>query len=298
MKNKRLFLIDGNFHAYRSYYTMKNLATSRGEPTNAIYGFSRMLINLLYGRKPDYLAVVFDLPAPTFRHRQLPTYKANRPQMPVSLQNQLMSIKEIIRAFNIQILELEGYEADDLLATVAKKAGEDLDVFIFTNDKDILQLISHNIKVVNQKKLDHICDLDWVRKKYSLEPSKLTSVMALCGDSVDNVPGVPGVGEKTSLKLIQQFGDIENLFNNLEYVKSEKLRESLKNSVSQVRINYELLTLSAEVPLEMEIDNFKVTEVRWEKVAEIFARFEFDELLKKIDYYYKLSPSEIPSIGN
>lgn len=289
MKKERLFLIDGNLYAYRAYYTMKDLATSRGEPTNAIYGFSRMLINLLYGRKPDYLAVAFDLPTPTFRHRQFPTYKANRPKMPTSLQSQLISIKEIIRAFNIQILELEGYEADDLLATVSKKAGEEIDVFIFTSDKDIFQLISHNIKVVNQKKIDHIYDLDWMREKYSLEPSKITSVMALCGDSTDNIPGVSNVGEKTSLKLIQEFGSIENLFNNLQAVKNEKLRESLRNSAEQVRINHELITLSTEVPLGMEIDYLRVTEACWEKVVEIFARFEFDGLLRKVDYYYKVS---------
>ena len=292
MKKERLFLIDGNLYAYRAYYTMRDLATSRGEPTNAIYGFSRMFINLLYDRKPDYLAVAFDLPAPTFRHRQFPTYKANRPKMPDSLQSQLISIKEIIRAFNIQILELEGYEADDLLATVSKKATEEIDVFIFTNDKDIMQLINHNIKIVNQKKIDYICDVDWVREKYSLEPSKIISIMALCGDSVDNVPGVPGVGEKTSLKLIQEFGSIENLFNNLEYVKNEKLRESLRNSAEQVKINQSLLTLNAKVPLKMEIDHLKVTEAYWEKVVEIFARFELDELLRKVDYYYKLSDSK------
>lgn len=290
MKKKRLFLIDGNLYAYRAYYTMRDLTTSRGEPTNAIYGFSRMLINLLYGRKPDYLAVAFDLPAPTFRHRQFPAYKANRPKMPTSLQNQLISIKEVVRAFNVQILELEGYEADDLLATVSKKAEEEIDVFIFTNDKDILQLISHNIKVVVKKKIDHIYDLDWVKEKYGLEPSKITSVMALCGDSVDNVPGVPGVGEKTSLRLIQEFGSIENLFNNLGHIKNEKLRESLRNSAEQVKINQELIALSTKVPLEMEIDHLRVTEAYWGKVVEIFARFEFDELLRKVDYYYKISP--------
>lgn len=294
MKKERLFLIDGNFYAYRSYYAMGDLTTSRGEPTNAIYGFSRMLINLLYGRKPDYLAVAFDLPAPTFRHRQFPTYKANRPKMPTSLQSQLISIKEIIRAFNIQILELEGYEADDILATVSKKAKEEIDVFIFTKDKDILQLVSHNIKVVNQKKVDHICDVNWVKEKYSFGPSKITSMMALCGDSVDNIPGVPGVGGKTSIKLIQEFGNIENLFNNLEHVKSEKLRESLRNSAEQVKINQSLLALNAKVPLNMEIDHLKVTEAYWEKIVEIFARFELDELLRKVDYYYKLSDSKDP----
>ncbi|MBT9132728.1 MAG: DNA polymerase I, thermostable [Syntrophomonadaceae bacterium] len=284
---KRLFLIDGNLYVYRAYYAMKDLTTSRGELSGAIYGFSRMLINLLYERKPDYLAIVFDLPAPTFRHRQFSAYKANRPKMPHSLQNQLIFIKEIVRAFNVQIFELEGYEADDILATVAKKTEKEIDVFIFTKDKDILQLISHNIKVVDQKKIDHIYDLNWVREKYSLEPARITDVMALCGDSTDNIPGVAGVGEKTSLKLIQEFGSLENLFNNLERVKNEKLQESLINSVEQVRINHELLTLSTEVPLEMKIDHLRITRAYWEKVVEIFARFEFDGLLRKIDYYYK-----------
>jgi len=285
---KRLFLIDGNSYIYRAYYAIKDLTTSRGEPINAIYGFSRMLINFLYERKPDYLAIAFDLPAPTFRHRRFSAYKANRPQMPLSLQNQLISIKEIIRAFNVQIFELEGYEADDLLATIAKKTEKEIDVFIFTKDKDILQLISHNIRVVDQKKTDHIYDLDWVREKYGLEPSRITEAMALCGDSTDNIPGASGVGEKTSLKLIQEFGSLENLFNNLEQVKNEKLRESLRNSAEQVRINHELLTLSTEVPLEMKIDHLRINRAYWEKVVEIFARFEFNELLRKIDYYYKI----------
>ncbi len=284
---KRLFLIDGNSYAYRAYYAMEDFTTSRGESSGAVYGFSRMLVNLLYKRRPDYLAIAFDLPAPTFRHRRFPTYKANRPKMPPSLQSQLISIKEITRAFNVQIFELEGYEADDLLATVAKKAGEEIDVFIFTRDKDILQLISHNIKVVDQKKIDHIYDLDWVREKYSLEPARITDVMALCGDSTDNIPGVSGVGEKTSLKLIQEFGSLENLFNNLERVKNKKLQESLRNSVEQVKFYHELLTLNTEAPLEMKIDHLRINETYWEKVVEIFARFEFDELLRKIDYYYK-----------
>ncbi len=282
-------MVDGNSYAYRAYYTIGDLITSRGEPTGVIYGFSRMLINLLYERKPDYLAIAFDLPAPTFRHRYFPAYKANRPEMPISLQRQLISVKEIIRAFNIQILELEGYEADDILATASKKAGEKIDVFVFTGDKDALQLISHNIKVVNQKKIEHVYDLDWVREKYSLEPVRIIDVMALWGDSTDNIPGVSGVGEKTSLKLIQEFGSLENLFNNLECVKNEKLRESLRNSAEQVKINQKLLALDARVPLKMEISHFRVTKAHWEKVVEIFARFEFDGLLRKVDYYYKMS---------
>ena len=282
-------MVDGNSYAYRAYYTIGDLITSRGEPTGVIYGFSRMLINLLYERKPDYLAIAFDLPAPTFRHRYFPAYKANRPEMPISLQRQLISVKEIIRAFNIQILELEGYEADDILATASKKAGEEIDVFVFTGDKDALQLISHNIKVVNQKKIEHVYDLDWVREKYSLEPVRIIDVMALWGDSTDNIPGVSGVGEKTSLKLIQEFGSLENLFNNLECVKNEKLRESLRNSAEQVKINQKLLALDARVPLKMEISHFRVTKAHWEKVVEIFARFEFDGLLRKVDYYYKMS---------
>lgn len=282
-------MVDGNSYAYRAYYTTGDLTTSRGEPTGVIYGFSRMLINLLYERKPDYLAIAFDLPAPTFRHRYFPAYKANRPEMPISLQRQLISVKEIIRAFNIQILELEGYEADDILATASKKAGEKIDVFVFTGDKDALQLISHNIKVVNQKKIEHVYDLNWVREKYSLEPVKIIDVMALWGDSTDNIPGVSGVGEKTSLKLIQEFGSLENLFNNLECVKNEKLRESLRNSAEQVKINQKLLALDARVPLKMEISHFRVTKAHWEKVVEIFARFEFDGLLRKVDYYYKMS---------
>ena len=282
---EKLFLLDGSFYAYRAFYALKGLATSGGQPTNAVYGFTTMLMKLLREEKPDYLAVAFDFPAPTFRHREFAEYKAQRPEMPEDLQGQMPLLKEIISAFNIPIFELEGYEADDILATLAKRAeGEKKEVFILASDKDILQLVNLNIRVLSPHKGGLTYDRDKVRECYGVEPEQLPDVLALWGDASDNIPGVPGIGRKTAIKLIQKFGSLENLLHNLEQTLNKRQRENLRKGAEMAKLSKRLVTIDENVPLSFDLSCCQVKEGDRLRLAELFRKLEF----KKLDREFEL----------
>src|SRR3989338_2388357 len=200
-KKKKLFLIDGNSYCYRAFYAIKDLRNSKGMPTNAVYGFILMFKKLLEKERPAYIAVAFDLKGPTFRHQQFEDYKAHRKPMPDDLVSQMGLIKEVMSAYNVPIFEKQGFEADDILATVAKKASQqNIDVYIVTGDKDMLQVVDKNIKVYSTHKDDLVYDVEMVRKRFSgLGPENITDFIALSGDASDNIPGVTGKGEKSCL---------------------------------------------------------------------------------------------------
>ncbi len=278
----RLFLIDSHSYIYRAFYAIPNLRTSTGLPTNAAYGFSAMLMKLCREQKPEYIANAFDLPAPTFRHSAFPQYKANRPQMPEDLKKQMPIIKEIVRALRIPILEREGYEADDILATFAKAGGENgFEVYVFSRDKDCLQTASRNIKIVRQEN-DAPFDVERVRKVYGVDPSQLPDVMALSGDSSDNIPGVPGIGTKTAGRLIQEFGSLENLLDNINSVRNARVKDNLRQFSDRAKLNKELVTLDSNVPLSVDFDSFRLKEPDRNRLSEIFGKLEFKGLLKKL----------------
>jgi len=223
----KLFLIDGHSQVFQAYYALGRLTSPKGLPVNAVFGFVGMFQRLLREQKPDYLAVVFDREGPTFRHQEYKEYKATRKPTPEDLIPQVPVIEEILRAYGVPIYGVSGYEADDVIATIAKRAAADgLDVYIVTTDKDAQQLIGPHIKVLNVRK-DQVLDLEWLKKERGLTPEQVVEVMALEGDHVDNIPGVPGVGEKTALELIHEWGTLENLLANAEKVKRPKLRENL-----------------------------------------------------------------------
>ncbi|MCK4261868.1 hypothetical protein KAX00_02050 [bacterium] len=283
VQKKRLFLIDGSSYAYRAFYAIKNLGTSKGKPTNAVYGFTRLLMKLVREERPDYLAVAFDLPAPTFRHKEFAEYKAQRPEMPDDLQSQIPLIKEVISAFNIPLFELEGYEADDILATLARRAEkEGMDVFILTPDKDILQIVGDSIKVLSFHKEGLIYDEDKVRERFGVRPQEMPDLMSLMGDSSDNIPGVPGIGEKTAAKLIQEFESLESVLNNLERIPNKKQRESLKKFSEQAELSKRLATIDEKVPLSVDFQQLRSGEANRERLAEIFRELEFRKLVEEI----------------
>jgi len=283
MSRKRIFLIDGNSYAYRAFFAIPHLSTSRGEPTNAIYGFAVMLLKLFQENSPDYVAAAFDLPEPTFRHKEFAEYKANRPQMPDALQSQIPKIKELLAAFNVPVFELAGFEADDVIATLAKRAEEaGLEVFILTPDKDALQLVNDNIKVISPSKEGIIFDREEVEKKFGVPPERIPDFMALVGDKIDNIPGVPGIGEKRAKELMEEFASLEELLENLDRVKNAKIRALLEEYAKQACDSKYLAQLDTNVPLEIDLEECRARGFDTKEVIRLFREWEFKKLLKEL----------------
>ncbi len=282
--SEKLILIDGNSFCYRAYYAIRDLANSKGMPTNAIYGFVTMLNKIIKEENPKYLAVAFDLKGPTFRHAQYKEYKIHRKPMPEGLVEQMPIIKEVLSAQNIRIFEKEGYEADDVLATIAKKAIKKihLNVFIVTGDKDALQLVDDNIKVYNTHKEGEIFDAESIKKRYNVGPDKVVDIMALMGDATDNIPGVPGIGEKTAVMLMGEFGTLDNIFLNLDRIKSESLKKRLKENEELARLSKKLATIDSSVPIDFDLEELKIKDPDSMKLFKLYKELEFKSLLKTL----------------
>lgn len=299
MSRKKLFLIDGNSFCYRAFYAIRSLTNSKGMPTNAIYGFVTMLKKLVVENKPDMLAVAFDLKGPTFRHEKYEEYKIHRKPMPDDLASQMAHIKKVVAAYNIPIFEMQGYEADDVLATVAKKAeAHDIDVFIVTGDKDALQLVGPHIKVASTHKEGLIYDRAKIEEVYGLRPEQIVDLMSLMGDATDNIPGVHGIGEKTAVELIKEFGSLENLLKNVDKVKGESKKKALIDNEKTARLSRELAVLDTNVPVKIHLDDLKLKEPDAEALAGLFKEFEFKALLRdfapkgKLESTYELVKDE------
>ena len=277
---KRLYLIDGSSYIYRAYFAIRHLSNSKGMATNAVYGFVNMLLKVVREERPDHLAVVFDARGPTFRKELYPEYKANRAAMPEDLAPQIPVIKELVRAFNMPAIEKEGFEADDIIATLARRfAAEGLEVTVVTGDKDLMQVVSDRIRLLDTMK-DKVSGLAEVAERFGGPPEKVIEVQALAGDSSDNIPGVPGVGEKTAVKLIGQFGSVENLLANLDQVKG-KLQEKLREFAEQARLSRQLVTLCDDVSLELAYDSFALTPPDRQSLTTLFKELEFHKLLQE-----------------
>jgi DNA polymerase-1 len=278
----RLFLIDGSSYVFRAFYAISRLSTSKGLPTNAIFGFTSMLLKILRDMKPEYVAVVFDAKGPTFRDEIYSEYKANRPGTPEGLEPQIPYIKRIIEAYNITVIEKEGYEADDVIGTIAKEAAEKgMDVVMVTGDKDMLQLVGEHIRTLDTMR-DRFLGPKEVVERYGVNPEELTDVMALMGDSIDNIPGVPGIGEKTAVGLIQQYRTLENLLANRERLPKKKLVAALRQFGEQARLSKRLATISTDVPLDYHLRDFASSEPDTEGLKEIFRELEFGKFLKEM----------------
>ncbi|MCX5715653.1 MAG: DNA polymerase I, partial [Candidatus Omnitrophica bacterium] len=292
---KKLLLIDGNSFCYRAFYAIRSLSNSKGQPTNAVYGFITMLNKLIKDESPDYFAVAFDMKGPTFRHKKFEDYKITRKPMPDDLVSQMPIIKKAVAAYNIPIFELSGYEADDILATVSKRAeAEGIDTFIVTGDKDALQLVGPHIKIMNTHKDGLIFDASKVKEQFRVAPERMIDLIALMGDSSDNIPGVTGIGEKTAVELITEFGGLDELYENLGKLKSESKRQLLEKYREQAYLSKELAILDFDVPLKIDFEDMKLKEPDKEKLAALFRELEFKNLFeqsierKELDAEYNL----------
>jgi DNA polymerase-1 len=278
--NKKFFVIDGNSFCYRAFYAIRHLSNSKGQPTNAIYGVITMIKKIIKEESPDMLAVTFDLKGPTFRHEKYKEYKITRKPMPDDLVSQMDYIKKVIAAYNIPIYELQGYEADDILATLASKAREKgIDTFIVTGDKDALQLVGPHVKVYSPHKDGMIYGEREVRERFGVSPEKITDLMALMGDNSDNIPGVPGIGEKTAVELMREFGSLDNLLENTQKIKSESRRKKITASRELAILSRELATVKEDVPIEIKFEELNLKEPDGETLAGLFKELEFRNLL-------------------
>ncbi len=282
----RVVLIDANSLLYRAFFALPHLSTTRGEPTNAVYGFAVMLYKILEEEKPDYIAAAFDLPTPTFRHRQFSDYKATRERTPDELRSQMTLAREFLEALRIPVFDAEGFEADDLLGALARRAEkEGHEALIVSGDLDLLQVVSENIKaLITHRGVSDTTRFDEaaVRERYGLSPAQLVDLKALRGDATDNIPGVPGIGEKTAVSLLQRFGSLEELLANLDKVEAKKTRAALEVFAEQARMSKHLVTLSRETPLQLEWEELRLREPDSPRLKELFQRLEFRGLLRKL----------------
>ncbi|WP_093228295.1 DNA polymerase I [Thermoflavimicrobium dichotomicum] len=281
----KLVLIDGNSIAYRAFFALPLLSNSSGVYTNAVYGFTTMLLKILEEEKPTHLLVAFDAGKTTFRHKDYQEYKGKREKTPVELSEQLPLIKEVLDAFGIRHFEMENYEADDIIGTLANLAEkQQVETLIISGDKDLLQLVRDHVHVLIPRKglSDTVrYDKKAVDDRYGLTPEQIIDLKGLMGDPSDNIPGIPGVGEKTALKLLHQFSSVEEIIAHIDQISGKKLQEKVREHQEQALLSKKLATIYCDVPLEMNIDDLIYTGYHLEKVLEIFKRLEFKSLLER-----------------
>jgi DNA polymerase I len=297
-QRKRVFLIDAMSHIFRAYFApmgmrQEPLRNSKGQVTQAVFVFTNMLRKLIKDENPEYIAAVFDSATPTFRHESFAAYKANRAEMPDDLSSQMPYIIKLCEAFCIPILKMDGFEADDVIGTLAQKvAAKDLQAVIVSNDKDLCQLVrdplivcmrqnSQNVKRKVQVPPIEWCDEAWVSNKFGVPPSKIVDLLGLMGDSIDNIPGAPGIGEKGATKLVQEFGSAEEAMKRADEVTHKTYRESLQNNQEIIRQSLELATIHTTLPVELELDALKTCEPNRELTYSLFKELEFTTLLKE-----------------
>jgi len=283
---ERIFLIDAMSFIFRAYHAMarqRGMSTRKGLPTAAIYVFVNMLRKLRDDFSPHYLAAVFDVAAPTFRDQQYKEYKANRSEMPGDLAQQIPYIRRALEAYRIPILEVPGYEADDVIGTLAKKAADQgRPVYVVSSDKDMLQLVNDRVQVLNPPKDNLICDAAKVEEILGVPPERVIDVMALRGDSIDNIPGAPGIGDKGSVELIRRFGSLEATLDHAAEVERKTYRESLQNNREKILMSKELVTIKCDVEIALNVDKMHPGEPDVEALRALFQELEFTSLLKEL----------------
>ena len=271
---KKFFLIDGHSHSYRAYFALPHLSAPDGRPTNAVLGFTNILFKILREEKPDYVAVAFDCRERSFRHEAYVEYKANRKAMPEDLSDQIELIKQIVEACNIKIVAKPGFEADDVIGTLARQAAaKGIDVFIATNDKDSLQLLDNH--VCRYDSAGNVYCANDLKSEKGIEPWQVIEMMALSGDTSDNVPGVEGVGDKTALQLIQQFGTLESVLANVDKISGAKRKERLARDADLARLSRTLVTIDCNVQLDVDVESCVRREADVPRLIKLFRELDF-----------------------
>lgn len=287
--SEKIVLIDGHSILNRAFYGLPDLTNSEGLHTNAVYGFLNILFRTLEEEQPQYLAVAFDVHAPTFRHQMYADYKGTRKPMPSELREQVPMLKEVLRAMDIELVEKAGYEADDILGTLAERCEKKgMEVTVVSGDRDILQLASDRImirmpKTVRGKTTIENYHAKEVLERYQVEPKQIIELKALMGDTSDNIPGIPGVGEKTATKLIVEYGSIENAYVHVEEIRPNKAKESLKNNYDLAVMSKKLATIDTNAPVECDLEHAKIRNPYTEEAYEMFRRLDFKNLLGRFD---------------
>jgi len=298
---EKLILIDGNAIMHRAFHAYPPFKTKEGELVNAVYGFASMLLSIINNERPKYIAVSFDTKAKTFRHEEYEEYKATRVKAPDEFYAQIPKIKELVKTFNIPIYEIDGYEADDVLGTISLQASKDPEIlsYIVTGDMDTLQLVKDKIfvlapiKGLNEYK---VYDRKAVFEKYGLYPEQIADMKGLKGDASDNIKGVQGIGEKTTQKLLQKYGHIENVYEHLDEIEG-KSKTLLCDQKSEAFFSKKLATIILEVPIKLEIEKCMTSDYDLNSIEKFFEKLEFKSLIKKLkvinDYYSVKNKHEI-----
>jgi DNA polymerase-1 len=287
MSTNTLFLIDGSAIAYRSYFALirNPLINSKGQNTSAVFGFLRFLLMIYDNEQPDYVAVVFDPKGPTFRHRQYAEYKATRQKMPDDMRDQIPMIHALLEALHVPVLEVEGFEADDVIGTLAKAAQhKGFNTFLVSGDKDFMQLVDKRIRMYNPKRAGEdveVLDEKGVEEKIGLRPDQITDYLALMGDTSDNVPGVKGIGEKTAVKLVQQFGSLDAVLANRDQISRANVRENLEKYRAEALLSKRLVVIDTAVPVDVDLLSLQRREPDNEKVSKLLLKLEFHSLLER-----------------
>ena len=277
--SKRFFIIDGHSQFYQAFYAITGLTTPSGLPINAVYGFTRMLRKIIKEQNPDYMAIAFDAKGPTFRHLEYKEYKIHRKPAPDELLSQLPLMFDVIYAYNIPLYILEGYEADDIIGTIAKRvSAKEIECIIVTTDKDMEQLVDNNIRILNSRKKE-ITDIEKIRKEKGIEPQNFIDVLALGGDASDNIPGIPGIGYKTALNLIREWKTLENVLSNIDKINGKKRQENLSKNTELAILSKRLATIDTKVPLDIDIEACRLTDVDHTRLEELFTQFGFKSFL-------------------
>ncbi len=283
---KTLIIIDGNSIVNRAFYALPDLTNKKGLHTNAIFGFTNMLFKLIDTYKPTHVSVAFDKKAPTFRHLEYKEYKAGRKKMPDELRQQMEPLKNLLDAFNINRLEIEGYEADDIIGTVSLKAEQEgYKVYIVTGDKDAIQLASKTTTtLITKKGVGEVEEYDFnkVEEKYGMTPTQFIDLKGLMGDKSDNIPGVPGIGEVTGIKLIKEFGSIENIIENIDSVKGSP-RKKIEENKELATMSKKLATIIRDVPIDFDLEKLEFGNYDKSKLIEVFNELDFNSLISRLD---------------
>ena len=275
-------LVDGSNYIYRAFYAIPLLTNSKGFPTNAIYGFTNMLLKLLRDLTPDYIVMTFDLKGPTARHEEFVDYKSTRKPMPDDLIPQIPFIKDVVRGLSISVLEKQGVEADDIIGTLAKQASKrDWRTAVISGDKDLMQLVDENVTMIDTMK-DKTYDVAAVKEKFGVGPDKVVEILGLMGDTSDNIPGVPGIGPKTAQRLIEEYGSVEEVIKNSENLRNVKLRETFRTYSEQARLSHQLASIRKDIEIDFDLRDAAIKEPDKEILSRLFSEFEFSSLLQEI----------------